>query len=347
MIAVQPKSVPLDTLELTSDSGPSKSDKLFSNRQKSKAITQAINGKLCYLNSDIHKDYQAAFFCNDVLLQNGKSVTANYCRKRNCIVCSRIKAARLMKSYSEPLFGLTELHMVTLTKPNVLGHELRPEIVSMKKGLSKVKDNIRKVHKLKTKGLWKLEITYNERTGKFNPHYHILVEGVVQANLIRSEWLRLFKDSNYRAQDVRPVQSNSALLEVFKYVTKAIVKNHFDPRALDTMYRAIKGMRTIQPMGIKRVKESDEDHTVTEITHRNESIDVWKWCNKKHDWYNSKDEKFNNGYISQETKRIIHVINQSDTNEEKTDERDTDQRRYREIIRKARGRKRDREHPFF
>lgn len=305
----KPKTAFLDTLEITSDSRAKNSSELYQARRKSKAITRAINGKLLYTNSVIHKDYQNAYYCNEYLFQDGSKIIANYCRKRSCLVCSRIYAARLMKAYVKPLLELKNLQLVTLTAPNVPGDQLRSEIDLMYSAYAKIKDNIRKTYKIKLRGFRKLEITFNHRTKKYNPHYHILVEGKRAANLVRKLWLDQFTKANDDGQDVRPITSVKGLLEVFKYVTKAIVKDTFDPMALDHMYVSIKGLRVYQSMGIKKeVEVKIKKYESTVITHRAERVDVWKWCNEKYDWYTSEGESFNDGDLVKDAKGIITII---------------------------------------
>jgi len=313
---------PLDTLELTSDSKPNKSAILYNSRRNSKAITKAINGKLLYQNSEIHKDYQKAWYCNESLFQDGNKVTANYCKKRSCIVCARIMAARLMKAYAKPLLELNDLHLVTLTTPNVTGDMLDTEIDRMYNAYTKIKDNIRKTYKLKLKGFRKLEITHNSRTNTFNPHYHILVDGKEAATLIRDLWLNQFSNANVRGQDIKKVRSikeESALLEVFKYVTKVVIKNSFNAEALDIMYCAIKGRRVYQAMGIKKTQEVKiKTYESQIITHRDERIEVWKWCNDSKDWYTpDHSESFNDSQIDSSVLKTIKVINNAKLTEDK------------------------------
>jgi len=304
------KRIDLDTLELTADFLVKRPLNLWSQRQKAKSVSTAINGKLCYLNSDIHKDYQKAYYCNEYLFQDGKQITADFCKKRNCIVCSRIKAAKLMAAYAKPLLELGDLYLVTLTAPNVKGADLSIEIQRLYNAFKRVKDNIRKNHKdIQIKGFRKLEVTYSERTKKFNPHYHIILRGKETAEKVRQLWLKQNPSASIGGQDIRPVRSKKALLEVFKYITKAIVKDTFDTKALDQMYTAIKGVRTYQSMGVKKIAETkQEKYESAPIEHRSERIEVWKWCQDKKDWYSPSKEKFNDTYISQETKRIIKIV---------------------------------------
>lgn len=344
------KSISLDTLEITSDYEQNKSQKIFKSRQNSKAATKAINGKLLYLDSRIHKDYQRAWYCNEYLFQDGQKVIANYCRKRSCLVCNRIYAARLFKAYHKPLLELPDLHLVTLTAPNVKEDDLSDEIHNLYKAYVKIKDNIRKNYKIKLKGFRKLEIAFNHYMSTFNPHYHILVSTYEAAKLIRDLWLDQFQDANIRGQDIRKIDmiteidSKKALLEVFKYVTKTTIKNTFDAKAMDAMYNAIKGTRVYQGIGIKKTQDTKiEKYESNYITHRSERIEVWKWCNDRMDWYTSDNESFNDGPIDQKVMELINVVVNSKTILNRTDERQeqrTDAEIFKDIrqkIRKERG----------
>lgn len=311
------KTKSLDTLELTSDFSLKNESKTTLNlRRKSKALSTAINGQLCYVNSTIHKDYQAAYFCNTYLFQDGNLLTGTYCKKRSCLICSRIMAARLFKSYAKPLLELNDLYLVTLTAPTVPGEQLRTEIAKRYEIVTKIKDSIRKVHKIKLRGFRKLEIAHNSRTKLFHPHYHLLIESKEAANLVHDYWLKLMPGAKHRAQDVRKVTSSKGLFEVFKYITKAVTKDTFDKYALDEMYVAIKGVRTYQSFGIKKTQEVKiEKYETLIISHKSERIDVWKWCKEFNDWYDSKGEQLNDGMVPKETKDYIKIINKIRPNE--------------------------------
>ena len=305
----------LDKLELTMDfSNKNNAETTLQLRRNSKAISHAINGKLCYIDSAIHKDYEAAYFCNKYLFQDGPKITAKYCKKRSCLICARIMAARLFKAYSTPLFELQDLHMVTLTAPTVQAKDLKKEIAKRYDVIFRIKDNLRKIHGIKIKGFRKLEVTYNLKTKEFHPHYHILVEGKQTSELIKNYWLKLIPEASNKGQHIKKVKDTGALFEAFKYVTKAIVKDTFDTKALDTMYTSLKGVRTYQSFGIKKTQEVKiEKYESLIISHKNERIDVWKWCKDKNDWYTSEGEQMNKGDVTKETKHSIKVITKHET----------------------------------
>jgi Replication protein len=309
------KNSDLDTLELTRDFSPkNNAETTLQLRRNSKAISSSINGKLCYIDSEIHKDYQAAYFCNEYIFQDGNKITAKYCKKRSCLVCSRIMAARLFKAYSIPLLELQDLHMVTLTAPTVQAKDLKKEIAKRYKVITKIRDNFRKTYGIKLKGFRKLEITYNFRSNEYHPHYHILVEGKETAEMIKDYWLKLIPEAGAKGQKVTKVKDSGALFEVFKYVTKAIVKDTFDTKALDTMYTSLKGVRTYQSFGIKKTQEVKiESYESLTISHKTERIDVWKWCKDKNDWYTAEGEQMNSGDVTNDTKHSIKVITKNET----------------------------------
>lgn len=312
------KTPPLDTLELTSEFDlKSNAKKTLQLRRNAKALSTSINGQLCYVDSAIHKDYQAAYFCNTYLFQNGNRLVSSYCKKRSCIVCSRIMAARLFKSYAEPLLNLKGLHMVTLTAPTVEANQLNKEIKKRYDIITRIKDNIRKTHKIKLRGFRKLEITHNSRTQKFHPHYHLLVESEEAATLMRDYWLKLIPEADKKAQHIRQVKDNKGLLEVFKYVTKPITKDTFDKVALDHIYTSLKGIRTYQSFGIKKTQEVKIDkYESLIISHKSERIDVWKWCKESHDWYDSSGEQLNTGEIDKKVKKALKTINNTSNEEQ-------------------------------
>lgn len=304
----------LDTLELTvpkSDKNYIDSSAIkYMKRQRAKAQTKSINGKLLYLGSDRHKDYQKAFYCSEYLFQNGKKVTSILCRKRSCNVCSRIKAAELFVGYSEQLLSLPDLHLVTLTASNVKLDQLDEELTDFAAIWRAIYRKIKKVKVLQ--GFKKIEITYSSKRDDFNPHFHILISGADNARMIVDEWLKRKDNTSEKGQDIRKVESQNALIEVFKYVTKSIIKDTFDSRSLDAMYRSIHNRRVYSAFGIKKdkkVKVSEESNSI--VTHRSSRIEVWKWCNDEHDWYAPSGESFNDTKIDRKTLKLIDVVNKS------------------------------------
>jgi len=107
-------------------------------------------------------------------------------------------------------------------------------------------------------GIRKLECTYNPVTDDFHPHLHFIVSGYQNAVKMREMWLKRNVTAGIKAQDIRKANEDS-IMELFKYFSKIVTKEHIYIKALDTIMRAMYGLRTFQPMGVKKAKIVTED----------------------------------------------------------------------------------------
>lgn len=267
-------------------------------RARSKWYTQAVTGRLLYLESPLHKYYQSAFYCAHILKQEGKKVTAHYCGTRVCHICNRIRTAKLIKGYINQLMDLGGLQFVTLTIPNCTEDELKDTVDSLLKSISNIVRVIRERKKIKINGIRKIEITYNSIVNTFHPHIHLLVDSNA-GDLIVTEWLKRYPEAKIQAQDVRVADKNS-LNEIFKYTTKIVSKskghiNIFIP-ALDKILLSLKGRRCFQPFGI--IKKIDEDDASLESVEYDDiqEYDYIEWIWSECDWINGN--KTLTGYVS-------------------------------------------------
>lgn len=324
------KKAALDTLELTSDfRQKNESKKVLENRQNAKAISKSLNGSLCYLDTPIKKDYQSAYYCNDYLFQDGNKITGNFCKKRNCLICSRLQSAKLFKAYAPPLLSMENMYMVTLTAPTVKSEVLKQTIKDRYIAFTKIKDNLRKTHNIKIKGFRKTEITFNKKRNEYHAHFHIIVQGKNESELLLSSWLNQFKDANIKAQNITLIKDENALLELFKYVTKPITKDHFNAVATDIIFQSIKGIRCFQSFGIKKESETKiNDYESLIIEHKSERLDVWKWSKGQNDWYTCEGEPLLDTKVTKKTSKLINIISQ--TNEIKENSTTTNNKKSNE-----------------
>lgn len=196
-------------------------------------------------------------------------------------MCNRIRTAKLINGYKPVLEALPELRFVTLSRRNIPGYKLKGEIKSLIADFRRIRDRLRK-QKILLRGVRKLEITYNDKTNEYHPHFHCIISGEMEANIIVQEWLNDNATASYKAQDNKPADEGS-LAEVFKYVSK-IAGN--SAQANDTIFQAVAGVRLVQSMGgVKQISEDIETLTaeVCEL-----SDDLFTWVNDDNysgDWY--------------------------------------------------------------
>jgi hypothetical protein len=213
-------------------------------RARSKYISGALSLKLADLQSELRQSYFNTYHCADTLTQSGKKVISKYCGNRWCLTCNRIRTAKLIMGYREPLSALIDPQFVTLTIPNVAGRELATTIRVMQKTFRKIQKLFEK-RKTPIIGIRKIEVTFNARTGEFHPHFHLVVSGHQIAQKIVLEWLKRFPKANNKAQDIRPADDNS-IMELFKYFTKVVSGGVIYTKALDTIFDSMKGERLVR-----------------------------------------------------------------------------------------------------
>lgn len=280
--------------------------KLLQKRARSKYITNSVSIKLAALGSVLEQSYWNSYHCCGVLRQSGKSVVGKYCNNRWCLTCNRIRTAKLINGYAESLRELPDKRFVTLTIPNVSGESLKKTIEKMVESLVLIQKSFRK-RKVKIVGIRKLECTYNPARNDFHPHFHLIVSGETISKLLIDEWLKRFPSATREAQNEKPADDNSAM-ELFKYFTKIVTKKRFYISALDTIFTAMYGKRTFQPMGIKKIVSEDISELqkiVYEDLEERESL--WTWVDEATDWIDFDTGETLTGYSPSEA--VVQLIN--------------------------------------
>lgn len=269
-------------------------------RARAKSLTEALTDGLVGLgeSTPLRFAYRRTLNCAGVLYQSGAVVSAKYCNARWCVVCNRIRTAKLMVRYLPDVRGWKEPMLVTLTRPNVGAAQLHGEVRSVVATLRQVGQNVRRGDGVAFRAVRKLEVTYNYRRNDFHPHHHLLVDSRAAADALVKRWLEANPDANPNAQDVRPCTSP---IELFKYVTKLVVKGLDSERtapppwALDNIFKALKGLRTVQPMGFKCAGAAAADDVVdgdgelvldasTPAPLERTEPATWQWVSALYDW---------------------------------------------------------------
>ncbi len=268
------------------------------NRARSKYLTDAIVEGLVRLGerTPLRFAYASTARCAAELVQEGVKVQGKYCRQRWCLVCNRIRTAKLISAYLPEMATWTDPHFVTLTIPNVQGRELHAVVRKMLETMRPIARAIRHTDGLELKAVRKLETTYSVGRGDYHPHLHLIVNSEEAAHALKRRWMKAFPAADAKAQDVRGCAGPKAMRELFKYFTKLVIRGLDGertappPLALDTMFKAVKGLRTFQPMGFKsRVTLDANDEaieldagTVSPIKPDSRGLIRWQWIGE--DW---------------------------------------------------------------
>ena len=262
-------------------------------RARSKYMTAEITNNLRKLDSTLQKSYVNSFFCASILQQTGQKITSKYCNNRWCLVCNRIRTAKLISGYKEVLKSLLDKQFVTLTIPNVSGEDLHEIIRNLISNFISLKTTFKK-RRTPIIGIRKLEVTYNPIRRDFHPHFHLVIENGQVARDIVTEWLKRHPTATDKAQDIRPADENS-IMELFKYFTKIVTKGALYYEPLDTIFRSMAGLRVFQAMGVKKDISEDIEELQAEIYKDLEAREaIWTWIET--DWIDKETGECLTGY---------------------------------------------------
>lgn len=283
----------------------------FKKRARAKYFTNGVVNRLRLLkDSPLHQSYLNTYFCSSTLTQEGNKLSSKYCNNRWCTVCNRMRTAKLIRGYEDPLKALKDPWFLTLTIPNVHEAPLKLAIATMVSNFQGIVKHVRKYKKLDVKLIRKLESTVNignydqvarlkedlcgddrnsahiiedSALAPYHPHFHVLVDGYQVANQILQEWMKRYPDASRKGQDLRPADAGS-IKELFKYFTKMVTKNKktgktslYPAKAMDVIFQAMVGRRVFQPVGIRKVAEDIEDLQSVIIEDIAADHKQWSW----------------------------------------------------------------------
>lgn len=292
-------------------SGQNSPKNKFNKKAKAKDYTQRINAPLCYLDSPNHKTYARAYHCNDIMIYDKwtNKITSKYCNSRTCIICNKIRTAKLIKGYYKPLQDLMEnehdkkLEFVTLTIPNCKKEDLAYIRDKMVKNLTNIMRVLNEKRGMDISGIKKVEITYNDIEDNYHPHFHIIVNKN-SGRLIIDEWLKRYPEAAHWCQDTRKISDVTALLELFKYSTKFLIKDkktkkqNIYTHAIDVIMCCLYKKRTIQPFGKLKKLEEEISEEVEELISEEieelyelEDIELISWNPNERNYFIESNHK--------------------------------------------------------
>ena len=310
----------LDTIRNSRLLGSDSTKKAYAKKRAAKALTKSAMYRLFGLQSPINDDYRQAYMCNEYLFQKGKKITSNYCRKKCCTVCNRIKAAQSLGKYGERILKLNDLYLVTLTDKNVGKGELADNVDGMYHSLKRIKKNLYK-KKMSINGYRTFECTFG--LNGFNPHFHFIVQGKDVAEELLRLWLNQMPNANRKGQHIAKVQNTKkSLLEVFKYIAKPVTKGYYSASAYDEIMQVVKRHRVTDPLGsIRGRKEIEPDEDVAElsidnleaqeINFKGHRFEIWRYVQKLYDYVSPDGELLIGEPLDRKTLNAINVIEKS------------------------------------
>jgi len=230
--------------------------KVLTNRARAKYFSQNLSVALAELRTDLEKSYRNTYYCGAVIEQKGKKFTSRYCNNRWCVLCNRIRTAKLINGYGSVIKEFKEPYFLTLTQRNCNADSLFDQMHAESEFFRKYFQNRQKSYKRNVMpqfvGIKKTEITHNAKTNEYHPHYHLLVDGRESATHLLRAWLNYWLELDVKfglqliefqrhtidgnsysvyqnmratpkAQDLKLATQN-VVDELFKYFTKLITR---------------------------------------------------------------------------------------------------------------------------
>lgn len=269
------------------------SDSLFRLGFDSRAIRMADCGSLLKFSHDRFPDGSI----ND----KGTLIHANFCRDRLCPMCSWRRSLKIFSQISSIMSAIQSDYkflFLTLTVPSVSGDDLKNRLDDLFHQWHKF-IGYRRISNIIIGYFRALEITRNDRTGLYHPHFHVVLAvprsyGFHNMYITRNEFLELWqkacKDNSITQVDVRLVRSKesssqdlgSAVAEIAKYAVKdsdyIFPKNqHKTDSVVFDLNSALRGRRLVSYGGIfkqvfNQLKMDDADSENADLIHIGDSI---------------------------------------------------------------------------
>ena len=213
---------------------------------------------------------------------------ANFCRLRMCPMCSwylaRKRTRDLIKVFQEPEHLGKRRIYITLTVKNCQGEDLKDTIDTMFHALRSMTKKKGFLDERILGMVKKLEVTYNEETNEYHPHFHLLCEVepsyfsdkslYIEHDVLQAKWKKFCK------LDYDPIVSIEACddcVNAVKEISKYTAKDADYTYSLETFKifdEALRNRRLYTPTGsikktmarLKMDEDSIDDKTDSEQT---------------------------------------------------------------------------------
>jgi len=280
-------------------------------RARAKWASVPLATQLAELRTDLEQSYRNTVYCSQIITQEDGQLKTHYCGNRWCILCNRIRTARLINGYEPVLKGWDDKWFVTLTLENCSGEALPGVLDGMLRAWQSSRSRLNRTLGLRLVALRKIECT-SRRDDDYHPHIHAVVQGRATAEALVDAWLKFApkwtgRDAQRAAQDLKECDEG-ALLELFKYFTKLSTNGKRIPAArLDVIFQAMKGRRVFQPCGFTLSEADDLEEIEVEgstpaISQLDQDV-LWWWDQLLADWVDEETGECLTGHSPPEDER--------------------------------------------
>jgi hypothetical protein len=197
------------------------------------------------------------------VLENG-SVISHYCKEKTCLVCNSIRAAKFLDKYKSNIEKRSFIYHNVLSIKNPNDENLKKEIDKMFKffNQSSIKRDKRFKELNKSIGFVRtFETTFNSRAKTYNIHFHCLLAGEVErdvieyGNILIGYWLKYFGEKANRKGQYLEKQEKS-ILENFKYLFKL---KDITKKEIPMLYEFLKAVNNKRLFSVKNIEAEKKD----------------------------------------------------------------------------------------
>jgi hypothetical protein len=178
---------------------------------------------------------------------------ANYCKNRHCEPCMKAKSNLLAMNLQKKVADNPgkQFRFITLTLRHT-DEPLAAQLDRLNECFKKLR-NSKRWKESQDGGAAIIEVKYNQDTGEWHPHLHIVAEGFfLHHSDLSADWLKITGDS-FKV-DIRAIKSaRDASYYVAKYVSKGTNDQlWYTPHIAEEWVRTMKGRRTCATYGTWR-----------------------------------------------------------------------------------------------
>ncbi len=277
------------------------------NRAKRKTITQIMMLKLIDVaqkdgETELEKSYWNTYYCQQNLITADGRLYGKYCKNRFCTLCCSIRKAEMINKYYPVLKKWSEPYFLTLTVKSCKARQLSLYIKKFIQGFQRITEKHRKRYQRgkgkKLIGIRSLECNFNPIRQTYNPHFHVITKDRETAEVLLSEWLKLWTPNfaKRRAQNIQKVNNlESGLIEIIKYGSKIFTEPHLKKqkkqsdtvqiyvKALSVILKAMKGKRIFDRFGFNLPSKVKIDFIPAKLLS---NYNEWEYDVSSTDWIN-------------------------------------------------------------